>query len=62
MIPALTIYRHVKTGNHYVILSRDALIEATMTRAVVYQAIDHDAVWVRPFDEFFDGRFEAVRL
>ena len=53
-------YRHKKTGGEYWLLYDDALIEATMTPAVVYVARDgkhRGQVWVRPKTEFFDGRF-----
>jgi len=50
------IWRHVKTGGLYMVLVRDAIIEADMTEAVVYRGIDLKT-WVRPAVEFFDGRF-----
>lgn len=46
--------RHVKTGRDYIVLCT-ATIEATMTPAVVYG--NGDQMWVRPLDEFCDGRF-----
>lgn len=46
--------RHVKTGRDYTVLCL-ATIEATMTPAVVYGR--GDEMWVRPLDEFCDGRF-----
>lgn len=46
--------RHVKTGRDYIVLCT-AIIEATMTPAVVYG--HGDQMWVRPLDEFCDGRF-----
>ena len=46
--------RHVKTGRDYIVLCM-ATIEATMTPAVVYG--HGDQMWVRPLDEFCDGRF-----
>lgn len=56
-------YRHKKTGGTYQFLMF-ATIEATMTPAVVYAA-RKDGVrqcWVRPVDEFCDGRFEPVDM
>jgi hypothetical protein len=53
-------YRHKKSGGRYWLLHDDALIEATMTPAVVYMATDGEHAgqkWVRPKAEFFDGRF-----
>jgi hypothetical protein len=48
--------RHVKTGRDYVVVC-EAMIEATMTGAVVYRSVDGDKTWVRPMREFCDGRF-----
>jgi hypothetical protein len=50
--------RHVKSGRDYVVVC-EAVIEATMTDAVVYRSVDGDKVWVRPMREFCDGRFVA---
>lgn len=50
-------WRHVRTGGLYTVLSRDALVEATLERVVVYQAAGAGQVWVRPEQEFLDGRF-----
>jgi len=47
--------RHVKTGWDYTVVCV-AMIEATMTPAVVYKARGGKA-WVRPLSEFCDGRF-----
>lgn len=56
-------YRHVKTGGVYQLLMT-ATLEATMTPAVVYAAKDRGVAhrWVRPLDEFCDGRFEPVDM
>lgn len=51
--------KHVKTGGLYVVLC-EAVIEATMTKAVVYKSIHDGTVWVRPSSEFCDGRFIGV--
>ena len=51
-------HRHLKTGGLYRAIS-DATIEATMTPVVVYQGAD-GRWWVRPRDEFHDGRFELL--
>lgn len=50
--------RHVKSGRDYIVVC-EAMIEATMTGAVVYRSVDGDKVWVRPMREFCDGRFVA---
>ncbi len=56
-------YRHKKTGGTYQLVMF-AKIEATLTPAVVYAARSKDGLqcWVRPVDEFCDGRFEAVEM
>lgn len=51
--------KHLKTGGMYVVVC-EAVIEATMTKAVVYRSIKDDCVWVRPASEFCDGRFVGV--
>lgn len=51
-------YRHKKTGNTYFHIC-EATLEATGEKVVVYVGAD-EKVWVRPSDEFFDGRFEAL--
>ncbi|MFO0271332.1 MAG: DUF1653 domain-containing protein [Gemmatimonadota bacterium] len=56
--PTETLYRHYK-GGIYRVLHRGE-IEADLTPAVIYQAIDTGRVWVRPAAEFDDGRFTPV--
>lgn len=51
-------HKHVKTGGLYrVIRDQNVFIEATKTPAVLYEAAD-GTYWIRPKDEFYDGRFE----
>lgn len=57
------LVRHLKTGGVYQIIATNARIEATLDEVVVYQKMhdpDHGSVWIRPAEEFFDGRFERV--
>ena len=56
-------YRHKKTGGVYQVLML-ATIEATMVPAVVYGSRSSAGIgrWVRPLDEFCDGRFEPVDM
>lgn len=49
---------HVKSGGRYKLLG-DATLEATLARYVMYQGTD-GRVWVRPWDEFYDGRFKEI--
>lgn len=51
--------RHVKSGDHYVVIC-EALIEATMTKAIVYRSVTDSVTWVRPATEFCDGRFVGI--
>lgn len=55
-----TRWRHLKTGNEYVVLGV-GMIEATLTAAVLYRrAVGDPLVWVRPLAEFLDGRFVEI--
>lgn len=54
------IYKHLKSGKLYMVLYEDAIIEASMTPAVVYKSRLDNTVWVRPKAEFFDGRFMPI--
>lgn len=47
---------HKKTGHRYEIVTF-ALIEATLETSVVYHS-EKGQVWIRPAEEFFDGRFQ----
>lgn len=50
-------WRHKKTGNMYRIV-RFGIIEKTLSPAVIYEPVEEPgALFVRPCDEFFDGRF-----
>lgn len=51
-------YRHVKTGGLYQVLF-DAFLERDVSHVVVYMAAD-GTIWVRPWEEFHDGRFVAI--
>lgn len=51
-------FKHVKTGGIYEILAT-GLIEATLMPCVIYSGND-GTVWVRPHDEFNDGRFVLI--
>lgn len=56
------IYRHKKRGTFYEVLGVGVLqIEGPNdeTPVVIYQGEKGD-MWVRPFAEFHDGRFEIV--
>ena len=53
------LYKHVKTEGLYYTIT-EATLETTGELVVVYRSISDGHDWVRPADEFFDGRF--VRL
>lgn len=54
------VYRHVKSGGLYEIIT-GARYEPTTEDVVVYRCLADGLVWVRSHKEFFDGRFEKVR-
>jgi hypothetical protein len=51
------VVRHKKTGGIYTILFV-AVLEKTLDRMVVY--VQGNYRWIRPEEEFCDGRFELV--
>lgn len=53
------IFRHKKTGGVYAVVC-NATRESDGVPLVVYRNLDTGALWVRPADEFHDGRFERV--
>lgn len=58
----MNLYRHKKTGGVYVHLM-NAYLEADKTYVAIYRRIgatDATMTWVRPVEEFFDGRFEPL--
>ena len=55
-------WRHKKTGNMYRIV-RFGIIEKTLSPAVIYEPLEEPgALFVRPCEEFFDGRFAMVDM
>lgn len=63
--PRRVTWRHVKRGSEYVVLARGELQSSAGpipegTRLITYQGTDDGRVWVRPVDEFEDGRFVPV--
>jgi hypothetical protein len=52
-------WRHLKSGGVYEVVTL-GLIEATEERAVVYAGVEGGGTWIRPYDEFVDGRFVRV--
>lgn len=57
--PVGSLWRHRGGGTYRVV--GHGLIEATLTAAVIYEPVGFDGPnWVRPADEFLDGRFTRV--
>jgi hypothetical protein len=62
-----TVWRHRMSGHLYVIVGR-CQIEATWEPGILYRRLNnpepaqHSGPIARSASEFFDGRFEAVRL
>lgn len=53
-----SVVTHVKTGGRYVVLF-PVIIEADAVPAVAYAPLDGSSnIWVRPLEEFMDGRFK----
>lgn len=52
------IWRHKKTGDLYTVVDDNFTIEKTMEQGVLYQNLGNHRKWVRPYEEFHDGRFE----
>jgi len=65
----MTQYTHGKRGGAYEILHglnepvlmQTGITALDMQRMIVYRSLTHDSLWVRPFDEFFDGRFKEIK-
>lgn len=55
----IDFYRHEKTGGIYTVACH-ATYEKTGERVVVYQNVQTDEIWVRPYEEFYDGRFKKL--
>jgi hypothetical protein len=59
------VWRHIKRGTTYIIVSPNALFQAKDSpldecRCVVYRSSLDWNVYVRPVEEFLDGRFQFV--
>lgn len=60
MKPLSIVWKHLKTGGMYVIVDDSVMLEADLTPCVAYMSLKDGQVWIRPSEEFFDGRFERV--
>jgi hypothetical protein len=49
-------YQHLKSGGLYEVIA-EGLMECDLRPVVIYRGVHDGQIWVRPTDEFFDGRF-----
>lgn len=66
----MTIWRHKKRGTTYEVLSKAATLQCSAAPAfesmfeddrwTVYRSLKTGAIYVRPTEEFLDGRFEML--
>lgn len=58
------LWYHMKTGGIYRIITDNAKYEdqGPSSRAVVYQSLKDGTIWIRPYQEFMDGRFRGVNF
>lgn len=58
-----TIWKHLKTGHHYVIVG-ECMLEENWKVAVLYRRVDGTSMRpiARDKEEFFDGRFIHVKV
>lgn len=63
LVPSGSIWKHVKTNTLYTVIDV-VVIESDLTLAVSYSKLKVSPPfnWVRPLDEFLDGRFERLNL
>lgn len=55
------IWQHVESGGLYCIVGK-GLLEADLTPVICYRSLWDGAVWIRPEEEFFDGRFRNLSV
>lgn len=58
--PRSKIYQHVKTGGLYIVLENDAFLEKSVEQCTIYKSLQNGKIWIRPYTEFWDGRFRCI--
>lgn len=58
--PTFPRWRHRRTCCVYLLISDNVLRENDLRRFVTYQDTTNGQIWSRPYNEFFDGRFELI--
>jgi len=48
---------HVKSGGQYEVLMEGTL-ESSLVTMTIYKSVDTGKIWIRPSNEFNDGRFD----
>lgn len=63
LVPRGSIWKHVKTDTLYTVKDI-VVVESDLTLAVSYSklTVSPQFNWIRPLDEFLDGRFERINL
>ncbi len=66
----MSVWRHKKRGTHYEVLTDRASLQCSAAEEfermfeddvwTVYRNIETGHVWIRPTEEFLDGRFERL--
>lgn len=58
--PPTNVYLHIKSQNRYTVLHHSVMLTSSLVTMTVYECLNSGKIWVRPSNEFNDGRFERV--
>lgn len=63
------LFKHLKSGRYYWIVNSVSLVlEKNLVPMVSYTRVNRsgdemdDIIWLRPKEEFFDGRYKPIKL